>query len=120
MTILNKLISLVKYRGVRFPRSLQDPSELDWPADWGALHYDDIPKFTRELYREICKAHVLHNAPACALGRKSNADDFLFQIEVGAYNFARVHLTWNKERDPTWPNTKLYPSFETWLDDEHA
>lgn len=118
MKIKNKLISWVKYRGIRFPEAIHDPSELDWPEDWRALHYDDIPKVTRELNREICKEHVLHNVPACALGRKSNTDDFLFQVEVGDQTFASVHLTWNKEKDPAWPCTKLYASFQEWLDDE--
>ncbi|MBT8370436.1 MAG: hypothetical protein HKO68_10300 [Desulfobacterales bacterium] len=118
MTIKNKLISLVKYRGIRFPKALCDPSELDWPEGWNALHYHDIPKTTRELNREICKEHVLYNIPACALGRKPHTDNFLFQVEAGDYHFARVHITWNKKKDPNWPNTKLYASFQEWYNDE--
>ena len=119
MTIKNKLISLVKYRGIQFPKIIHDPSELDWPESWGALHYDDIPKVTRELSREICKEHVLYNIPACALGRKSHTDDFLFQVEAGNHTIAWVHITWNKEKDPTWLYTNLYVSFQEWLDDEN-
>jgi hypothetical protein len=112
MALINKLIGLIKYRGITFPRALEDPSELAWPEGWEPLHYDEIPKFTRELRRELCADHILYKVPACALGRRRDADDFLFQIESLSGRFAIVHLTWQKETDPKWPNTSLYGSFE--------
>lgn len=118
--IINKLISLVKYHGIKFSDMLHDPSELNWPEGWRALHYDDIPKITRELNREICKKHILYNAPACALGRQSNTGHFLFQVDAENHKFAWIHLTWRKELDPTWPNIKLYTSFQEWYDDESS
>ena len=118
--IINKLIRLVKYRGIQFPDMLHDPSELDLPEGWSSLHYDDIPKITRELHREMCKEHVLYSAPACALGRRSHTDDFLFQVDLGEHKFAWIHLTWHREKDPTWPMTKLYASFQEWFDDESS
>ncbi len=120
MAIKNRLFNLMKYRKIQFPKSIHDPSELDWPDGWHALHYDDIPKLTRELNREVCKEHILYHVPACALGRKSNTDDFLFQVETGEYTFASVHLTWRKEKDPAWPHTKLYNGFQEWRDDKAA
>jgi len=112
MTLKNKIISLVKYWGIKFPRDLEDPSDLEWPEGWDALHYDDIPKFTRELSREICSEHILYNVPACALGRRTDKDDFLFQIESVSGRFAVVHLTWQKETNPQWPSTSVFNSFE--------
>ena len=120
MSLWNRIISKVKYRGITFPKSLHDPSELDWPEGWGALHYDVIPKITRELKREVGRGHLLYNAPACAMGRKAQTDDFLFQVEAGRHTFAHVHLTWRREKDPVWPHTKLYPTFQAWRDDASA
>ena len=112
MSIRNRLLSLIVDRGIKYPSVLEDPSELDWPDNWGALHYDDIPKFTRELNKEICKDHILYGLPLCALGRCQGNDNFLFQIESAAEKFALVHLTWRKETDPRWPTTMLFNSFE--------
>ena len=118
MKIKNKILSLLKYRRIRFPESIQDPSELDWPEGWRVLHYDNIPHVTRELGREVGRAHVLYNLPACALGKKRQTDDYLFQVEAGDHNVALVHLTWKKEKDPAWPHTTLYESFQAWLASE--
>ena len=117
MTIKNKLRNLIKYRGIAFPKSIVDSSDIDWPVGWQALHYDDIPKFTRELNREVGKQHVLYKTPACALGRKSNSDDFLFQVETNEHQFAAVHLTWSKENETDWPHTQLYSQLEDWIND---
>ena len=116
MTIKNKLLNLIKYRGITFPKAIYDPSDIDWPADWQALHYDDIPKITRELNREVGKQHVLYKQAACALGRRSNTDDYLFQIETNDCQFAAVHLTWNKESKPDWPHAELYAHLQDWID----
>ena len=59
MTIRNRILNFIRYRGIKFPELLEDPSELDWPDGWSAVHYDEIPKFTRELNRELCKGHIL-------------------------------------------------------------
>lgn len=112
MTIKNKIINIVKYRGIKFPKEIEDPSELEWPEDWEPLHYNDIPKFTRELGRELCADHLLYNVNACALGRRIDKDDFLFQIDSLNGRFAIVHLTWQKETDPNWPSTRIYHNFE--------
>ena len=71
-----------------------------------------MPKITRELNREICKEHVLYKIPCCALGRRTDRDDFLFQIESDKGSFAIVHLTWQKETNSTWPTTELFNKFE--------
>ncbi len=117
MKFKNKLVSLVKYRGIKIPKSITDPSEIDWPAEWQALHYDEIPKITRELNREMCKQHTLYKIPICALGRKTNSDDYFFQVEKLPYKFAWVHLTWNKEKDSAWPSFHLYAELDDWLND---
>ena len=68
MALINKLIGLIKYRGITFPREIEDPSELAWPVGWEPLHYDEIPKITRDLRRELSADHMLHNVPTCAQG----------------------------------------------------
>ena len=31
---------------------------------------------------------------------------------------AVVHMTWRKETDPRWPNTRLFENWEQWVHEE--
>ena len=37
----------------------------------------------------------------------------LFEIEGGEMCLAVVHMTWRKESDPRWPDTKLFQSMDS-------
>ncbi len=111
MTLRNRILSFIQFRGAKIPEVIEDPSELDWPEGWESLHYDDIPKLTRELNREMCKEHILYSVPVCALGRRKDRDDFIYQIQTEKAKFAFVHLTWRKEKQPSWPYTEVYEKF---------
>jgi hypothetical protein len=42
----------------------------------------------------------------------------LFEIESGEMRLAVVHMTWRKESDPRWPDTRLFQSWDDWVRDE--
>jgi hypothetical protein len=120
MSLFNRIKGAIEYRGLTFPTPLEDPSELDWPDRWVAIHYDDVGKFSRELLREMPSDHRLYGLPFCVMGRREDRDDFLFQIQDADYKFAHVHLTWAKESDPQWPWTTLYKTFEDFIAEEES
>lgn len=93
MSRLNRIKNAIEYRGMTFPKPLEDPSKLNWPERWVAIHYDDVGKFSRELIREMPSGHRLLGLPFCVMGRREDRDDYLYQIQDSNYRFACVHLT---------------------------
>jgi hypothetical protein len=87
-------------------------NETPWPQTWDV---DPSPERCRvilaELQRELPNRHML-------IGRsltiraidKRNADWIACSLEDG--RAALIHLTWNKETDPTWPWTLIFDDLE--------
>jgi hypothetical protein len=73
-------------------------------------HACDGTRLKDELRREVCQKHVLHGIDAKIIARRQDCDQFLFELDDG--RFAEVHLTWSKETDPAWPDTRIYDSAE--------
>ncbi|GMK41281.1 hypothetical protein PCCS19_43370 [Paenibacillus sp. CCS19] len=71
--------------------------------------------YVQELYRELGKDHVLFGIPLQIVARRFDCDDVLFKYLHEA-KYAQVHLTWrgSTEKDPKWPITMVYDSFEKW------
>jgi hypothetical protein len=94
------------------------PDRFDWPAGWRPLPLPDgwlglAGSAEAELAREVGSGHPLHGATCRAVG--FNGDDpneFLFATDRPATPLAFVHLTWQAERDPGWPYTVCYQSWE--------
>jgi hypothetical protein len=81
--------------------------EFSFSEPW---HACDDQWFEEELRREVCERHVLFGINAKIIARRQDCDNFLFALPDG--RFADVHLTWSKESDPTWPDTRIYDSAE--------
>ena len=71
-------------------------------------HHCDDARLEIELRREVCEKHVLFGIEARIMARRQDCDNCLFSLPNG--RFAEVHLTWPKESDPTWPDTRIYDS----------
>ncbi|MCW8886685.1 MAG: hypothetical protein OQK12_15770 [Motiliproteus sp.] len=87
----------------------------EWPADWSALSESEALSFELELERELSNEHQLKGVPVKALGRRNGHDEFLFQLQDGSENLAKVHLTWSAETDHRWPWTEIFGSFNQFL-----
>jgi hypothetical protein len=83
-----------------FPRMSK---QMNLPDRWAAPSPEESMKFTEELHREVCGAHILHATPMKAVARLNRRDDFLFcGSNVSAPCYV-VHLTWREERSPDFP-----------------
>ena len=88
---------------------------MNWLEPWLEIDGKSVADLlAAELRRELCDAHVLYGIPVCAIGRREDCDDVLFQLLDGSNRYAVVHLTWSGhlERDPKWPTTHFYDSWE--------
>jgi hypothetical protein len=86
---------------------------VDWPPNWVAVDDPaDKAGLEAELRREISPEHVLADKAVGLLGRSLASDDCLYALDDG--RVAAVHLTWAVERNPDWPSTQIYPSFDDW------
>ena len=63
------------------------------------------------LEKELPSKHVLQGLKFRPVALRIDRDDVLVEIE-GAMPLAVVHITWKKETDPRWPDTKLFQSWE--------
>ena len=85
---------------------------MEWPARWEPFadgSQDDalVPEFRREAPA----SHVLANVALRTVGT-NDADNVLFELLDGSGRFAAVHLTFNRETDPSWPDTKVFENWE--------
>ncbi len=98
------------------------PEGLQLLKPWEVIR--DTPQVQRradrlsiELQREIPSTHVLFGTTATAIAHRIDQDDVLFELE-GQMPLAVVHLTWSREKDPRWPKTTLFKSWEHWIREE--
>ena len=70
------------------------------------------------LESELPQEHVLHGLNVRAVATRIDRDDVLFEVEGGHMPLAVVHMTWRKEKDPQYPHTKLFQSWEDWVRNE--
>jgi hypothetical protein len=92
---------------------------VDWPPNWVAVDDPaDKAGLEAELRRETAPGHVLADEAVSLLGRSLASDDCLYGLDDG--RVAAVHLTWSVERNPDWPSTAIYPSFDAWAREEGA
>lgn len=96
---------------------LEPPPDLEWHRPWERLK-DAGEALVSELQKELSPQHVLHGVPVVAVARRIDCDDVLFVIADASKPLAVVHLTWagETERDPRWPSTTLYQSWQDWIE----
>ncbi len=89
------------------------PPTITLPAGWEVC----AAGFENELKRELTLnvLHPLKNVEAVSVARAGHADDFLFELTRHKHKLAQVHLTWNKEWRPAWPETTFYDSWQQWV-----
>jgi hypothetical protein len=72
----------------------------------------------RDQRRAASRSWPRPHALQIAVARATNKDDVLFWLPDGPAGFAEVHLTWTGKREsrPEWPRTRLFSSFEDWVE----
>ena len=93
-----------------------DASQIPWRKPWWPIAPKRAVEIEAELHREVCAGHVLFGKQFSAIGYRQDQDDFLFMLHDGDYPLACVHLTFNKETDPAFPQTDLYESVAAWAE----
>jgi hypothetical protein len=73
---------------------------------------------SEHLFAEVPPGHVLYGLKTRAVAYRLDRDDILFEVEGSEMPLAVVHMTWQKETDPRWPNTQFFGSWEQWVKDE--
>ena len=89
-------------------RILEDSHEIE----------DRAGRLSERLQSEIPEEHALHGLKVRAIATGIDRDDVLFEIEGGEMYLAVVHMTWRKEVDPSWPDTKLFQGWDDWVRNE--
>ena len=67
---------------------------------------------------EVPSKHILYGLKATAVAARIDRDDVLFELEGRDTPLAVVHMTWKKETDPRWPDTRLFKNWEAWIREE--
>jgi len=83
--------------------------DTELPEPW---HWENID-FEVNLYRTLCKGHVLERKTVKTIAKRQDMDVVLFSVADSEYGYAVVHLTHQKETNPKWPITMLY---KVWKD----
>jgi hypothetical protein len=91
-------------------------SKIQWRVPWHAISPDYAAKAETEIHREMCVGHVLFGRSVTAVGYRQDCDDVLFYLGESAPSFAVVHLSYQPEKDPKWPETSLFDSFDSWVE----
>jgi hypothetical protein len=110
---------------------LKPPVGFDWPKQWEPIvaearclefpqvmgevfgGYDAAPTLATELQRECCPKHHLHGWTCVPVAQAhDDPNEFVFVTDNPALPIAFVHLTWAVERDPSFPYTVGYRSWE--------
>ena len=92
-----------------------DTSQIEWRKPWLASSPEQAAQAETELQRELCAGHVLFGRSATAIGFRQDCDDVLFYLGESAPSFAVVHLTFQRETQPRWPDTALFDSLAAWI-----
>jgi len=79
--------------------------------DWYAIGWPQSQRLEVELRRELTSRHRMCGQAWTAIARASASDDVLFLATDG--QAAIVHLTWQKESSPNWPQAALFQDIGT-------
>lgn len=81
------------------------------PSDW--IPVEDGKLLLQELNREMPRGHKLKGLELVVFAQADYHDDIAVLLPDG--QVAEIHLTWNKESDPTWPWVSGPMTFDEWL-----
>jgi len=93
-----------------------EQSHLNWAPIWTISDQNQVGKsLVQELQREVPKGHLLYGLSLKAVAFCSaDPNEFLFVTDDPEKPIAFVHLTWEEEKKPNWPYTRIYTSSEDW------
>lgn len=95
------------------------PEALEVLPPWQIISDStNAERLSQELSSELSPQHALHGLQTTAVAKRIDRDDVLFAVDDGSAALAVVHLTWRKESDPLWPNTRLFATWEDWVKNE--
>lgn len=96
------------------------PTNVDILAPWKAIEASEERSelLSAELETGLPQKHVLHGLKVTAVAARVDRDDVLFEVVGSEMPLAVVHMTWRKETDPRWPSTKLFRSWEHWVQED--
>ena len=93
-----------------------DTSQIPWRKPWLPISREQASQAEAELPRELCPDHILFGRSVTAIGYRQDCDDVLFYLREPTPSFAVVHLTYQRETQPKWPETALFDSLTAWID----
>jgi hypothetical protein len=93
------------------------PQEITILSPWTVPEPDRAKVLEAELIRELPSVHILQGRKVRALAARVDCDDALFKIEGDTVTLALVHLTFRKEVNSRWPDTRLFSSRVRWVSD---
>jgi hypothetical protein len=82
-------------------------SDIPWLEPWERTDEETAALLEAELRRELPSGHILSTEPVAAIARRVDCDDVAFRLTNRLDAVAIVHLTYQAERDPEWPATKI-------------
>jgi hypothetical protein len=95
------------------------PQALEILLPWRIISDSTVAqRLSAELSSELSAKHVLFGLKASAVANRIDRDDVLFEITGGIAPLAVVHMTRQKESDPCWPATRLFASWDEWVQSE--
>lgn len=95
--------------------SVAVPETITILRPWALLDADRAKALEVELARELPAGHVLQGRNVTAVAARIDCDDVTFEIDDGTGILAVVHMTWQRETSPKCPRTKLFESWEQWV-----
>jgi hypothetical protein len=93
---------------------------MNFLEPWYALSEEECQELSTELTRELPTGHVLKGISVRCLARRQDRDDVLVELADGSGRLACVHLTWQVEQEPLWPNAVIYENTAKWLTVMHV
>ena len=81
---------------------------IEWPEPWTPVKADVASRLEAELQRELPPGHVLAGVRVMAIAHRIDQDEVGFRLTDGPGAFAIVHLSYQVERDPRWPDTDVF------------
>jgi hypothetical protein len=80
---------------------------------WRALtDADEAAHLLTELRLELIPGHIIFGRDVEFVAYRQDCDQFLVALDGG--EFASIHLSFNLETDPKWPETRIFSDFEAW------
>lgn len=101
-------------------RKMSIPVNIDVLPPWKAIEGsgNKTRLLSSQLETELPQKHILRGLKLAAVASRIDCDEVLFEVEGSEMPLAVVHLTGQKETDSHWPSTRLFRSWEHWVEEE--